>query len=55
MPEPDEVDGPDKWMVDMEFFLSNGVPPEEMGREDRKRLGVHARAYFLLYGNMYHK
>ena len=45
----------DKWMVDMEFFLSNGIPPEEMGREERKKLGVKARAYCLFHGNLYHK
>ena len=39
----------------MEFFLSNGIPPEEMGREERKRLGVQARSYCLFHGNLYHK
>ena len=39
MAEPGEEEDPDKWMVDMEFFLSNGIPLMEMGRE-RKRLGV---------------
>ena len=38
--EPREEEDVDKWMVDMEFFLSNGIPPEEMGREERKQLGV---------------
>ena len=53
--EPGEEEDPDKWIVDMEFFLSNGVPPEEMGREERKRLGVRARAYCLFHGNLYPK
>ena len=53
--KPSEEEDPDKWMVDMEFFLSNGIPPEEMGREERKRFGVCARAYCLFHGNLYHK
>ena len=53
--EPGEEEDPDKWIVDMEFFLSNGIPPEEMGREERKRLGVRARSYCLFHGNLYHK
>ena len=40
MAEPGEEEDPDKWIVDMEFCLSNGIPPEEMAREERKRLGV---------------
>ena len=53
--EPGEEEDPDKWIVDMEFFLSNGIPPEEMGREERKRLGVQAWSYCLFHGNLYHK
>ena len=53
--EPGEEEDLDKRMVDMEFFLSNGIPPEEMGREERKRLGVRAWAYCLFLGNLYHK
>ena len=54
-PDGGEEEDPDKWIVDMEFFLSNGIPPEEMGREERKRLGVQARSYCLFHGNLYHK
>ena len=32
--EPGEEEDSDKKMVDMEFFLSNGIPPKEMGREE---------------------
>ena len=39
----------------MEFFLSNGVTTEEIGREERKQLGVRSRAYCLFHGNLYHK
>ena len=55
MAEPSEEYGPDKWMVDMEFFLSNGVPLEEIWREERKWLGVRSRTYCQFYGNLYHK
>ena len=55
MVDPGKAEDPDKWIVDMEEFLSNGIPPEEMWREERKRLGVHTRAYCLSHGNLYHK
>ena len=35
-----EEEDPNKWIIDIEFFLSNCIPPEEMGREVPKRLGV---------------
>ena len=53
--EPGEEEDPEKWTVDMEFFLSSGILPEEMGREEWKRLRVRARAYCLFHGNLYHK
>ena len=55
MAELGEEDDPDKWMVDMEFFLSNGVPSEEMGKEQRKRIEVRGWAYCLYHGNLYNK
>ena len=28
----------DRWMTDMQQFLSTGLPPEELSRDERKRL-----------------
>ena len=30
----------DKWLTNMHQFLSTGLPPEEMNRDERKRLAV---------------
>jgi uncharacterized protein (DUF433 family) len=35
-------DDPDKWLTDIVYFLRHGVPPEELLKADRKRLGVRS-------------
>ena len=30
----------DKWLTDMHQFLSTGLPPDKMDRDERKRLAV---------------
>jgi hypothetical protein len=37
-PEAGPTDDPDKWLVDMIYFLSHGLPPEELSKAERKRL-----------------
>ena len=39
-----------KWMLDMEFYLSNGTPLKDMPREEHKRLGVWSRSYYVFHG-----
>jgi hypothetical protein len=48
-------DDPDKWLMDIVHFLSHGVPPEELLKPERKRLGVRTRAFTLMNGSLYHK
>jgi hypothetical protein len=46
---------PDKWLTDMVYFLSHGVPPKELSKAERKRLGVSSQAFSLMNDNLYHK
>jgi hypothetical protein len=48
-------DDPDKWLTDMIYFLSHGLPPEELSKVEWKRLGVRSRAFSLMNDNFYHK
>jgi hypothetical protein len=36
-PEAGPRDDPDKWLMDMIYFLSHGLPPEELSKAERKR------------------
>ena len=38
----------DKWLTNMHQFLSTGLPPEEMNRDERKRLAVESWHFCLL-------
>jgi hypothetical protein len=48
-------DDPEKWLTDIIYFLSHGVPSEELSKEERKRLGVRSRAFILMNDSLYHK
>jgi hypothetical protein len=54
-PEKGPKDDPDKWLTDMVYFLSHGIPPEELTKAEWKWLGVCSRAFSLLNNNLYHK
>jgi hypothetical protein len=54
-PEAGPRDDRDKWLTDIIYFLSHGVPPEELSKAERKRLGVRSRAFSLMKDNLYHK
>ena len=45
----------DKWLTNMHQFLSTGLPPEEMNRDERKRLVVQSRHFCILRDTLYHK
>jgi hypothetical protein len=49
------TDDPDKWLTDIIYFLSHGLPPEELSKAERKRLGVRSRAFSLINDNLYHQ
>jgi hypothetical protein len=53
-PEAGPRDDPDKWLMDIVYFLSHGVPPDELSKAEWKRLGVRSRA-FILMNDKYHK
>jgi hypothetical protein len=48
-------DDPEKWLTDIIYYLSHGVPPEELSKAERKRLQVRSRAFSLMNDNLYHK
>jgi hypothetical protein len=54
-PEKRPKDDPDRWLTDMVYFLSHGVPLEELSKAERKRLGVRSRAFSLMNDNLYHE
>jgi hypothetical protein len=54
-PETGPRDDPEKWLTDIIYFLSHGVPLEELSKAERKRLGVRSRAFSLMNDNLYHK
>ena len=39
----------------MHQFLSTGLPPEEMNRDERKRLAIQSRHFCILRDTLYHK
>ena len=45
----------DAWITEMAFFLTTGLPPEHMSIDERKRLAVRSRNFFLLNNTLYHK
>jgi hypothetical protein len=55
IPETGPRDDPDKWLSDVIYFLSHGVPPEELSKAERKQLGVRSRAFSLMNDSLYHK
>ena len=38
----------DKWMIDMHQFLSSGLPPEVMNRDEHKQLTVKSKHFYLV-------
>jgi hypothetical protein len=54
-PEAGPTEDPDKWLTDMMYFLSHGLPPEELSKAERKRLGVRSRSFSLMNDTLYHQ
>jgi hypothetical protein len=48
-------DNPKRWLTDIIYFLSHGVPPEELSKAERKRLGIRSRALSPMNDNLYQK
>ena len=45
----------EKWLTDMHQFLSTGLPPYKMDRDERKRVAVQSRHFYLIGDTLYHK
>jgi hypothetical protein len=54
-PETGRRDDPDKWLTDIIYFLSHGIPPKELSKAERIRLGVRSHAFSLMNDSLYHK
>ena len=45
----------DQWLTEMHQFLSTGVPPENMDRDETKRVAVRSSHFCLVGDTLYHK
>ena len=45
----------DKWLTDMHQFLSTGLPPDKMDRDERRQLAVRSRHFCLIQDTLYYK
>jgi hypothetical protein len=54
-PKKGPKDDPENWLTDMVYFLSHGIPPEELTKAEWKRLGVRSQAFSFLNDSLYHK
>ena len=54
---PERMHAPheDKWLMEMSTFLSTGLPPPRMRKDEKKRLAVRSRNFCLLQEMLYHK
>ena len=51
----DTVASEDIWLINMHQFLNIGLPPEDLSRDERKRLAVQSRHFCLIQDTLYHK
>ena len=45
----------ERWLTDMHQFLSTGLPPDKMDRDEQKRVAVRSRHFCLIGDTLYHK
>ena len=53
--EPATVSEEDKWLTDMQQFLSSGLPRDKIDWDERKQLVVRSRHFCLIQETLYHK
>ena len=46
---------PDRWLMEMTYFLTTGLQPPQLRTDENKRLAVRSRNFFLVEGVLYHK
>ena len=45
----------DRWLMEMMYFLTPGLPPSQLRTDEKKRLAVRSRNFCLVEGVLYHK
>ena len=45
----------DRWMMEMMYFLTIGLPPPQLRTDEKKRLVVHSRNFCMVEGVLYYK
>mgnify|MGYP006950782337 CR=1 FL=1 len=45
----------DKWLTGIHQFLSTGLPPKELNRDEQKCLALKGRHLCLIHDTLYHK
>ena len=43
------------WLTNMHQFLSIGLPPDKMDRDEWKWVAVRSRHFYLIEDTLYHK
>ena len=51
----EEANFPDRWLMEMTYFLTTGLPPPQLRTDEKKRLAVRSRNFCLVDGVLYHK
>ena len=46
---------PDRWLMDMTYFLTTGLPPPQRRTDEKKQLVVRNRNFYLVEGVLYRK
>ena len=51
----EERNSPDRWLVEMTYFLSTRLPPPQLRMDEKKQLDVQSRNFYLVEDVLYHK
>ena len=51
----DDKHFPDRWLMEMTYFLSTELPPPQLRTDEKKRLAVRSWNFCLDEGVLYHK
>ena len=46
---------PDRWLMEMTYFFTTGLPPPQLRTDEKKRQVVRSRNFCLVEGVLYHK
>ena len=51
----EEKNFPDRWLMEMTYFLTTGLPPPQLRTDEKKRLVIWSHNFCLVKGVLYHK